>query len=203
MDTVLVPTTTHWLAFLVASILFIQVPGPSLLFTIGRALTVGRRDALLSVAGNGIGIMVQVVLIAVGLYHLGYIAFTREGRRLFRDFLPSLSDLANLKENLLYHLGRRTERPRFGRFTYGEKMEYWALVWGLIVMAGTGIMLWAKVAFGNLLPRWWLDIATAIHFYEALLATLAIVVWHFYSVIFDPDVYPLNTAFLTGVSVKK
>ena len=61
------PTTNQWLAFLLASILFIQVPGPSLLFTIGRALTVGRRDALLSVAGNGIGVMVQVVLIAVGL----------------------------------------------------------------------------------------------------------------------------------------
>ena len=62
-----VPTTNQWLAFLLASILFIQVPGPSLLFTIGRALTVGRRDALLSVAGNGIGVMIQVVLIAVGL----------------------------------------------------------------------------------------------------------------------------------------
>ena len=61
------PTTNQWLAFLLASILFIQVPGPSLLFTIGRALTVGRRDALLSVAGNGIGVMIQVVLIAVGL----------------------------------------------------------------------------------------------------------------------------------------
>ena len=61
------PTTSQWLAFVVASILFIQVPGPSLLFTIGRALTVGRRHALLSVAGNGIGIMVQVVLIAIGL----------------------------------------------------------------------------------------------------------------------------------------
>jgi threonine/homoserine/homoserine lactone efflux protein len=62
-----VPTTNQWIAFLVASILFIQVPGPSLLFTIGRALTVGRRDALLSVAGNGLGITFQVVLIAVGL----------------------------------------------------------------------------------------------------------------------------------------
>ena len=61
------PSTHQWLAFLAASILFVQVPGPSLLFTIGRALTVGRRDALLSVAGNGIGITVQVVLIAVGL----------------------------------------------------------------------------------------------------------------------------------------
>jgi threonine/homoserine/homoserine lactone efflux protein len=62
-----VPTTSQWIAFLVASILFIQVPGPSLLFTIGRALTVGRRDALLSVAGNGLGVTAQVVLIAVGL----------------------------------------------------------------------------------------------------------------------------------------
>jgi threonine/homoserine/homoserine lactone efflux protein len=62
-----VPTTSQWIAFLVASILFIQVPGPSLLFTIGRALTVGRRDALLSVAGNGLGVIAQVLLIAVGL----------------------------------------------------------------------------------------------------------------------------------------
>jgi threonine/homoserine/homoserine lactone efflux protein len=62
-----VPTSSQWLAFLVASILFIQVPGPSLLFTIGRALTVGRREALLSVVGNGIGVTVQVLLVAVGL----------------------------------------------------------------------------------------------------------------------------------------
>lgn len=61
------PSSSQWLAFLVASILFIQVPGPSLLFTIGRALTVGRRDALLSVVGNGLGLMVQVLLVAVGL----------------------------------------------------------------------------------------------------------------------------------------
>jgi threonine/homoserine/homoserine lactone efflux protein len=67
VQNVSVPTTSQWIAFLVASILFIQVPGPSLLFTIGRALTVGRRDALLSVAGNGIGVTVQVLLIAVGL----------------------------------------------------------------------------------------------------------------------------------------
>ena len=61
------PSASQWITFLLASILFIQVPGPSLLFTIGRALTVGRRDALLSVAGNGIGVTAQVALIAVGL----------------------------------------------------------------------------------------------------------------------------------------
>ena len=62
-----VPTTSQWLAFVVASALFIQVPGPSLLFTIGRALTVGRRDALLSVVGNALGLIAQVLLVAVGL----------------------------------------------------------------------------------------------------------------------------------------
>jgi len=67
VDTLRVPTSSQWIAFVVASILFIQVPGPSLLFTIGRALTVGRRDALLSVVGNATGITVQVFLIAVGL----------------------------------------------------------------------------------------------------------------------------------------
>jgi threonine/homoserine/homoserine lactone efflux protein len=62
-----VPTTSQWLAFVLASALFIQLPGPSLLFTIGRALTVGRRDALLSVVGNALGIVTQVLGIAVGL----------------------------------------------------------------------------------------------------------------------------------------
>jgi threonine/homoserine/homoserine lactone efflux protein len=62
-----VPTSSQWVAFLIASILFIQVPGPSLLFTIGRALTVGRREALLSVVGNAIGVTTQAVLVAVGL----------------------------------------------------------------------------------------------------------------------------------------
>ncbi|MFC7495469.1 MULTISPECIES: LysE family translocator [unclassified Nocardioides] len=61
------PTTSQWLAFLVASVLFVELPGPSLLFTIGRALTVGRRDALLSVVGNALGVTVQVLLVAVGL----------------------------------------------------------------------------------------------------------------------------------------
>ena len=66
------PSTSQWLAFIVASILFIQVPGPSLLFTIGRALTVGRRDALLSVVGNALGVTVQVLLVAVGLGALSW-----------------------------------------------------------------------------------------------------------------------------------
>ena len=139
-----------------------------------------------------------IVLIGIGTYHMFYIAFLKDGRRLLLDFLPTPKDATDAIGTLLYYLGRRQEKPEFRRFNYAEKAEYWALVWGLFVMAGTGIMLWAKVLVGDILARWWLDVATAIHFYEAVLATLAIVVWHFYQVFFDPDVYPMNWAWWDG-----
>jgi cytochrome b subunit of formate dehydrogenase len=139
-----------------------------------------------------------VILIGVGTYHVFYLAFSRHGRRLIIDFLPTPADVTGLWDTIRYYLGLRSEKPEFARFNYAEKAEYWALVWGLFVMAGTGIMLWAKVLVGNSLPRWWIDVATAIHFYEAVLATLAIVVWHFYQVFFDPDVYPMNWAWWDG-----
>lgn len=139
-----------------------------------------------------------ILLIGVGTYHAAYLFFTRDGRRLVGDFLPVPKDAADVWTTMRYYLGWGREKPGFGRFTYAEKAEYWALVWGLIVMATTGIMLWAKVVVGNLLPRWWLDVATAIHFYEAVLATLAIVVWHFYQVFLDPDIYPMNWAWWDG-----
>jgi cytochrome b subunit of formate dehydrogenase len=138
------------------------------------------------------------VLIAVGFYHLLYVTITKSGRRLLVDFLPVPKDALDVWQTFRYYLGFSTEKPEFPRFNYAEKAEYWALVWGLIVMASTGIALWAKVWVGNLLPRWWLDVATAIHLYEAILATLAIVVWHFYQVFLDPDVYPMNWAWWDG-----
>jgi len=139
-----------------------------------------------------------VALISVSIYHIFDISFSREGRRLVRDLFPTLDDIRGAWQNLSYYLGLSRSKPDFPRFNYAEKAEYWALVWGMFVMAGTGIMLWAKVFFGNHLPRWWLDVATAIHFYEAVLATLAILVWHFYQVFLDPDVYPMNWAWWDG-----
>ena len=97
--------------------------------------------------------------------------------------------------NFAYNLGLGTAPPDRSPHSYIEKAEYWAVVWGAMVMASTGILLWANNIALRVLPKTWLDVATSVHFYEAVLATLAIVVWHFYSVIFDPDIYPLNTAF--------
>ena len=106
------------------------------------------------------------------------------------DMLPVPKDAWDVIGTMKYYLGLSQEKPRYARFTYGEKFEYLALVWGMFVMALTGLALWFKVLVGDVLPRWVLDIATAVHFYEAILATLAILVWHFYQVFLDPDVYP-------------
>ena len=139
-----------------------------------------------------------VVLILVGLYHVVYTAATAEGRKLFRDFLPEWKDVTDTRDTILYNLGFIEQKPLFKRFNYAEKMEYWALAWGTVVMASTGLMAWFKVGVGTVIPRWFIDVALTIHFYEAILATLAIIVWHFYMVIYDPAAYPMNWAWLDG-----
>jgi len=139
-----------------------------------------------------------VVMIGAGVYHMVYLALTRDGRRLVLDLLPEPKDATDVVGVMRYYLGLGGKKPEFKRFTYAEKAEYWALVWGVFVMAATGIALWAKVIVSHLAPRWWLDVATAVHFYEAILATLAIIVWHFYQIFLDPDVYPMNWAWWDG-----
>jgi cytochrome b subunit of formate dehydrogenase len=139
-----------------------------------------------------------VVMIGAGVYHIVYALLTRDGRKLIVDLLPEPKDATDAFGVMRDYLGLGGKKPEFKRFTYAEKAEYWALVWGVIVMATTGIALWAKMSVGHLLPRWWLDVATAIHLYEAILATLAIIVWHFYQIFLDPDVYPMNWAWWDG-----
>jgi formate dehydrogenase gamma subunit len=139
-----------------------------------------------------------VVLLVVGLYHLFYILRKEEGRTLVKDLFPLIQDIKDIKQNLLYLFGLAKEKPKLGRFGYAEKMEYWAVIWGTIIMGVTGLMIWFKMDVTRFLPRWAVDVALTIHYYEAILACLAIVVWHFYHVIFDPDVYPLNWACWSG-----
>jgi len=139
-----------------------------------------------------------VVMIVVGLYHIWYIITKPDGRQLIKDMLPDWTDVTDVRDAFRYYLGYSEQRPLFRRFTYAEKAEYWALVWGIFVMAGTGLMAWFKVGVGDRVPGWWVDVALTIHWYEAILATLAIVVWHLYGVIFDPDVYPMNWAWYDG-----
>jgi formate dehydrogenase gamma subunit len=139
-----------------------------------------------------------VIMLAVGVYHLAYLYWSKEGRLWFKDMLVRGKDFKDVIGNFGYYLGASKAKPKIARFGYAEKAEYWAVIWGTLIMGLTGLMIWFKLGVFAFLPRWAIDIALAVHFYEAVLATLAIVVWHFYHVIFDPDVYPVNFAFLDG-----
>jgi cytochrome b subunit of formate dehydrogenase len=92
-------------------------------------------------------------------------------------------------------LGRMVRRPDFGRFRYIEKAEYWALVWGTVVMVATGLLLWFPETLAG--PSWLVRVAENIHLYEAWLAFLAIVVWHLFYVLMRPGIPGTFTA-LTG-----
>jgi len=143
------------------------------------------------------------VFLAVGVIHLVSLIVSRKLRQHWQEMIPKVRDAREASGNFAYNLGLGDTPPPRSSHSYIEKAEYWAVIWGAVVMGATGIMLWANSLVLRFLPKLWLDVATSIHFYEAVLAALAIAVWHFYSVIFDPDVYPLNTAFLTGYIEKK
>jgi cytochrome b subunit of formate dehydrogenase len=142
-----------------------------------------------------------LVLIGGGVYHIYYVAFTAAGRKLLRDLWPRWRDACDVATNV-GHLALGKPKAQFERFGYPEKIEYWAVVWGTVVMGVTGLAIWFKIDVTQWFPRWIIDVAVTIHYYEAILACLAIVIWHFYHVMFDPDVYPMNFAWLDGKVAK-
>jgi cytochrome b subunit of formate dehydrogenase len=134
------------------------------------------------------------VLIALAVFHLSYLVCSSRGRMFISKFWPRLKDLTLAFRNVSFITGLRKNRPELGFPGYIEKIEYWALIWGTVIMAGTGMILWFENLTMRLLPLWVLNLFTAVHFYEAVLATLAILVWHIYFVMLDPTVYPLKSA---------
>ena len=136
-----------------------------------------------------------VVMVVDGIYHVFFhLLATRRGRWEFRELLPRKQDLIDIIGAFKYYLGKSEEKPKFGRFSYKEKMEYLALVWGTLVMTVTGSMLWIE----EMWPKLALDISRIVHRYEAILAVLAIFVWHFYNVHWAPGKFPMDKSWLTG-----
>ena len=135
-----------------------------------------------------------VGLIIVGVWHVLYIALNRIGRRDFLLMIPRPQDIKDFIHTVMYYIGRKSSGPRFGRFSFIEKFDYWAVFWGMVVMIGSGIIMWFKQFF----PKYLYDIGREAHSDEGLLATLAIVVWHFYNVHFNPEVFPMSWVWWHG-----
>jgi cytochrome b subunit of formate dehydrogenase len=144
-----------------------------------------------------------VIMTLVGVIHVLCLIFSKKLREHWMEMVPVLRDAHDAVAVLFYNLGLTKKKPVVAAHGYVEKMEYWAVVWGTFVMGLTGFILWANNWTLRFIPKEWIDAATSVHFYEAVLASLAILVWHFYTVIFDPDVYPMDTAWLNGKSVRK
>jgi formate dehydrogenase gamma subunit len=134
------------------------------------------------------------VLMLVTIYHLLAVAHKMLVRRRSLTMLPRYQDLVDALLAVRYNLGLAADRPRTDRYSWEEKLEYWSLVWGTVVMIVTGFMLWNPVATARFLPGEFIPAAQVVHGGEALLAVLAVIVWHFYSV----HLRHLNPSMLTG-----
>jgi len=98
------------------------------------------------------------------------------------SMLPSLQDVKDGWQALMHNIGLAKKFPQMGRFTFEEKLEYWAFVWGAIVMGLTGFLMWNPITAAKIVPGDWIPAAKAAHGGEAVLAVLAIIIWHMYGV---------------------
>lgn len=140
-----------------------------------------------------------VGMILLSFVHIGWVLLSEEGNRNLRAILPKFpADLHEFRDLILYTIGKRKEHPFAGRYDVFEKFEYFAVVWGTIVMVVTGLFLWFSDYLFALVPLWVLDTMKIIHRWEAVLAILSIALWHTYHVHFKPGVFPGSKVWWNG-----
>jgi cytochrome b subunit of formate dehydrogenase len=113
------------------------------------------------------------------------------------SLLPNTTDVREFYGTLKWFLGRGP-RPRYGKWTYWEKFDYFAVFWGVAIIGGTGLCLWFPELFTRVLPGWSINVATIIHSDEALLATGFIFTIHFFNTHFRPEKFPIDPVIFTG-----
>ncbi|MBI4186517.1 MAG: DUF4405 domain-containing protein [Chloroflexi bacterium] len=132
------------------------------------------------------------------VYHFSEVAISFFVHRSRLSMIPTLSDFRAVAIAVKHGFGFTDRRPQFGRFDYSQKFEYWGLIFGSLVLTVTGFVLAFPVTFTRLLPGQVVAASVEFHGYEATLAVLTIIVWHFYDVFFKPGVFPVDTSIHTG-----
>ena len=169
-------------ALLMAAFTILALTGLSQTFA-GSALAEGAFGWLGGIERVRIGHRAAAVLLmATGIWHLVEGAHHIFVLRRPLAILPGIADLRDFWQTLSYNLGRASARPRMGRFTFEEKLEYWALLWGTGLMVATGFMLWKPLVVTRFLSGQWIPAAQVVHGGEAVLAVLSVLVWHGYGV---------------------
>lgn len=135
-----------------------------------------------------------VVLILLSIFHLVAVGYRVFVLRVGLSMLPTLQDFRDFVQAIRYNLNWSTQRPRFPRYNFIEKLEYWAVVWGTVLMTLTGYILWNPILATRYLPGEVIPAAKTVHGLEALLAVLSIITWHSYFVHFTR----FNKSIFTG-----
>ncbi len=138
--------------------------------------------------------LAAIIMMIVSVYHVLFVAYKVFVLRTPMSMLPLLQDFLHLYHDILYYLGKRKHKAYYGRFNYAEKVEYLAVVWGTVIMGFTGFMMWNPIATTRLLTGELVPAAKAAHGAEAILAVLAIIIWHFYHV----HIRQFNKSIFTG-----
>jgi formate dehydrogenase gamma subunit len=138
------------------------------------------------------------VLILLALYHALYVVLSEQGRRDFGHMIPTVTDFRDLVHHVRYQLGRVDGPPPFDKFNPFEKFEYFAVVWGSVVVIDTGLMMWFFETTLRIFPKWVYDLVVLVHGYEAVLAFVSIILLHLYNVHLTPGVFPMSRVWLDG-----
>jgi len=135
-----------------------------------------------------------IVFSVLAVYHIIVVAYRLYVRRVSMTLLPEMKDFKDGFHSLGYSLLLRKNPPKMPRYNFAEKLEYWALIWGGAIMMVTGFMLWNPLITSEFLPGQFIPAAKAVHGAEAVLAVLAILIWHFYNV----HIKMFNKSMITG-----
>lgn len=142
--------------------------------------------------------LMGAILLLAGVWHVLWVVTSPRGWREFLRMLPERDDPKRAVGILKYFFGLSKEFPPTGKFSLYEKFDYMAVGWGSVIMGVTGLALWFPHIALQIAPKWALDVCHVVHSDEAVLAFLAITIWHFYHVHYKPTIWPMNTTWLDG-----
>jgi len=154
---------------------------------------------------TGFGTVHRTAAVVFLLAVFGHGAVVLNRLRKMKDFdwfgpdslLPRWKDWEDMKGQFKWFFGKG-EAPRFDRWAYWEKFDYWAVYWGALIIGVSGIVLWFSPFFSRFLPGWVFNLATLAHGLEAFLAVMTLFVVHFFNNHFRPSKFPLDTVMFTG-----
>lgn len=146
-----------------------------------------------------------VVMMITWVWHTAYLVYRwkKAGFKLSSwTMFPTWKDLSDFVQVTMFYLGLWKEAPKYGRFQFKEKFDYFAVYWGMPIMVFSGLVLWFPIYYGNLLPEAGVSAAYIAHSDEAILAFLAILTWHLYNAHFNPDSFPMAKTFYNGIKTE-